>query len=126
MLNDTRIVSQKSLISPIELIKKIPVQNPELIINTRNEISDILNGISKKKLVIVGPCSVHDKESIIEYASKLKEELSRWENLLVVLRVYLLKPRTSVGWGGILMDPNLDGTCDIQKGLELGLSLIHI
>jgi len=89
------------------------------VLSGRDEIEKILNKEDKRLMVIVGPCSIHDEKAAYEYAEKLKkikDEVS--EALLVVMRVYFEKPRTSVGWKGLINDPRLDGTCDITDGLR--------
>jgi len=89
------------------------------VLSGRDAIEKILNKEDKRLLVIVGPCSIHDEKAAYEYAEKLKklrDEVS--EALLVVMRVYFEKPRTSVGWKGLINDPQLDGTCDITDGVR--------
>ena len=92
---------------------------------TRNAINKIIFGDDPRLLVVVGPCSIHDLESGREYAerlAKLSQELS--DRLLIVMRVYFEKPRTTVGWKGLIMDPKLDGTSDIPLGLEIARSFL--
>lgn len=93
--------------------------------HTRQEIADILQGRSKKRLAIVGPCSIHDPIAAKEYASLLKktsDQLS--DELLIVMRVYFEKPRTSLGWKGFLSDPFLNGTPNIEVGLKQARQLL--
>jgi 3-deoxy-7-phosphoheptulonate synthase len=126
-LENLNIVKMKSLISPIELKAKLPVlpEIAQLIIKTRKEIADIIHHRSKRKLFVIGPCSIHNVEEGLEYGKKLKEisdEIS--DNILVVMRVYFEKPRTTIGWKGLINDPDLDDTCDINKGLYLARKLL--
>jgi len=89
------------------------------VLSGRDAIEKILGNEDKRLLVIVGPCSIHDEKAAYEYAGKLKklsDEVS--EALFVVMRVYFEKPRTSVGWKGLINDPRLDGSCDIPDGLR--------
>lgn len=91
----------------------------------RSDAQKVLNGLSNKLLVVVGPCSLHDPESAIEYAHRLKalsDELSG--DLVVIMRAYLEKPRTTVGWKGLINDPELNGTYQINKGLMVSRSLL--
>lgn len=91
------------------------------------QINEILNGEDKRKLIIVGPCSIHDKDAAIEYATKLKElqeEESVKEKYLLVMRTYFEKPRSTIGWKGLINDPNLDCSFDLQKGLGLAREIL--
>ena len=91
----------------------------------RNAIHDILNGTDDRLLVVVGPCSVHDPLAAVDYANRLaglREKLS--DRLEIVMRVYFEKPRTTVGWKGLINDPDLDGSFDINKGLHLARSVL--
>lgn len=92
-----------------------------LVVTTRRAIRDLLHGVDKDRLlVIVGPCSIHDPEAAFDYADKLKRvaDATR-DHLLIVMRTYFEKPRTTVGWKGLINDPRLDGSCDIAAGFEL-------
>ena len=89
------------------------------VFKTRREIEDILKGNSNKKIVLVGPCSIHDYNVAIEYANFIKNMQSKFQNLVLVMRVYFEKPRTTIGWKGMVYDPDLDNTCDINKGLNI-------
>ena len=97
-----------------------------LLKTARTEIRNILFGNDKRFLVIVGPCSIHDPEAGLEYAAKLAA-LSRElkDRLCIVMRVYFEKPRTTVGWKGLIMDPDLDGTCNIPDGLRLARRILR-
>ena len=127
LTDNTRIIERHDLITPIELIEKYPISNDVAKLNygTRNEISNILHGKDDRLLIVCGPCSIHDEESALEYAEKLKSEnFKHQENLLIVMRVYFEKPRTTVGWKGLINDPDLNNSFDANKGLELARSIL--
>ena len=127
LTDNTRIIERHDLITPIELIEKYPISNDvaKLIYGTRNEISNILHGKDDRLLIVCGPCSIHDEKSALEYAKKLKSEnFKHQENLLIVMRVYFEKPRTTVGWKGLINDPDLNNSFDANKGLELARSIL--
>ena len=119
--DDVRIREIKPLITPLDLlsgIKESPTSTQN-ILATRAEIHHILHGVDDRLLVIVGPCSIHDTKAGIEYAQRLleiRQNLSA--DLLIVMRVYFEKPRTTVGWKGLINDPHLDGSYDINVGLQ--------
>lgn len=120
-VKDVNITKNEPLFSPEELcakISKTPEQK-EFISQSRKEIVNCIHGKSDKFLLIVGPCSIHDTEAGLEYGKKLAalaEEVK--DKILIVMRVYFEKPRTTVGWKGLIMDPHLDGSDDIATGLE--------
>ena len=121
------IVEVLPITSPKELKDILPVSDDvvENVLNARNAIRSILEGEDSRLLMIVGPCSIHDPESALEYAERLKslaDEVS--DTILVVMRVYFEKPRTTVGWKGLINDPELDGTHKINKGIELARRLL--
>lgn len=121
-ITDINITSKTQLPTPVELCSKIERSKEveQFVVETRASINKILFGDDPRLLVVVGPCSIHDLEAGKEYAkrlSKLANELS--DRLLIVMRVYFEKPRTTVGWKGLIMDPKLDGTSDIPQGLEI-------
>lgn len=124
---DLRVVRMDPLPTPTELIDDLPLpeRSAELVARSRAEVADVLAGRDDRLLVVVGPCSVHDPEAAIEYAQRLAalaKELS--EDLLVVMRVYFEKPRTTVGWKGLINDPGLDGSYDIPRGLRLARQVL--
>lgn len=126
-ITDINITSKTQLPTPVELCNKIKRSSDveQFVVETRNAINKIIFGDDPRLLVVVGPCSIHDLESGREYAkklAKLSEELS--DRLLIVMRVYFEKPRTTVGWKGLIMDPKLDGTSDIPLGLEIARSFL--
>jgi len=91
------------------------------VIKARERINDILHGKSNRKIVIVGPCSIHDIDVAYEYAKKLNVLRTEYfDDLEIVMRVYFEKPRSVVGWKGLINDPDLDGSCDVNKGLIIG------
>ena len=126
MSSNTNISQIKPIISPDELINKYqPTQEDTAFINqSRSQIEDILQNKDKRFLVIVGPCSIHDYDSAIEYAKMLKHEITNNQNLFIVMRVYFEKPRSRVGWKGFIYDPDLNDTFDINKGLTLARKLL--
>ena len=127
LTDDLKISSMKELISPSELIKHLPMTEDAIntVVKTRSDIINILNGKDKRLLLIVGPCSIHDINSAHEYAKKLlkiKEKVEK--NILVIMRVYFEKPRTVIGWKGLINDPDLDNSFDINKGIKIARKLL--
>jgi 3-deoxy-7-phosphoheptulonate synthase len=125
--DDLRITELKELSTPEEVIGEIPrtLTATRVVMGARNAIHTILNGTDDRLLVIVGPCSIHDPAAAIEYATRLatlRERLA--DRLEIVMRVYFEKPRTIVGWKGLINDPDLDGSFDINKGLRLARSVL--
>jgi 3-deoxy-7-phosphoheptulonate synthase len=124
---DLRILQTRPLIPPAILHEELPVddQVTELISETRASIADIIHGRDLRLLAIVGPCSIHDPEAALAYAEKLKaiaEKVS--DQILVLMRAYFEKPRTTVGWKGFINDPDLDETFQVNKGLRLARKLL--
>ena len=127
LTDNTRIIDRQKVPAPYELINNLPLTEKisKLVYGTRNEISQILHDKDDRLLVVVGPCSIHDPKSAIEYGKKLIEENIKFkEDLLSVMRVYFEKPRTTVGWKGLINDPDLDETYKISKGVELARRLL--
>jgi 3-deoxy-7-phosphoheptulonate synthase len=125
--DDLRISEIKELTTPREVVREIPrtLTATRVVMAARNAIHTILQGTDDRLLVIVGPCSVHDPAAALDYAERLaglRERLS--DRLEIVMRVYFEKPRTTVGWKGLINDPNLDGSFDINKGLRLARSVL--
>lgn len=125
--DDTRIGAVRPLISPALLLDELPLPTAslQLVERARREISDVLHGRDDRLLVVVGPCSIHDHDQAMDYARLLKaaeEELR--QDLLVVMRVYFEKPRTTVGWKGYINDPRIDGTFHMNEGLRLARKLL--
>jgi 3-deoxy-7-phosphoheptulonate synthase len=124
---DLHVVENRPLLSPNQLLAKLPLTETAaaLVAQTRDRIRNIMHYEDRRLLVIVGPCSVHDVNAAYEYAqqlAKLREQFS--EQLEVVMRVYFEKPRTSIGWKGLINDPHLDGSYDINEGLRLARKLL--
>lgn len=125
--DNTRIDTIRELISPAGLLAEYPITEAatQTIHNTRAAISDILAGQDDRLLVIVGPCSIHSVEAALEYADLLKAARERFAGeLLIVMRVYFEKPRTTVGWKGLINDPDLDDSFDTNKGIRLARGLL--
>ena len=125
--DNTRIIDRKKVPAPYALINKLPIDNEisRLVYGTRQEISQILHQKDDRLLVVVGPCSIHDPDSALEYAKKLIEQNIKYkEELLIVMRVYFEKPRTTVGWKGLINDPDLNETYNIGKGVEMARKLL--
>lgn len=122
-----RIRGTVPLIPPSDLHQQIPMTEKanQTVINGRNALVQILEGRDSRLLAIVGPCSIHDEHAALEYARKLKGVADQIEStILVIMRVYFEKPRTVLGWKGLINDPDLDGSFDIQKGLRRARSLL--
>ena len=122
-----KIVNTQKLTKPIDLLKSLPSSSKinSFVKKSRNEIRDILNEKSDKKLLIVGPCSIHDFDLACEYGKMLKKISDKVsDKILIVMRVYFEKPRTTVGWKGLINDPDLDNSFDINKGLRLARNLL--
>ena len=119
-LHDVNIREIQSLPAPWEYQEKLPVTDSiaETVVGGREAIANILSGQDERMLIIVGPCSIHDPQAGLEYARRLKELANRFQDrLLTVMRVYFEKPRTTVGWKGLVYDPHLNGSFDITQGL---------
>ncbi|MEM7358958.1 MAG: 3-deoxy-7-phosphoheptulonate synthase [Pseudomonadota bacterium] len=126
-LDNTNITSFERLVTPEQLKSGIPLTEAisEQVAESRKVIRNILDGKDHRLIVVVGPCSVHDPESAIEYAKRLKILADRLsDQLFIVMRVYFEKPRTTVGWKGLINDPDLDGSFNIEKGLSVGRELM--
>ena len=125
--DDSKIHYYEPLVIPDTLKCKLPINNhiQEFIDKSRNTISNILNGQDKRKIVIVGPCSIHNVEEAKNYALELKKISLRFEDkLYIVMRTYFEKPRTSIGWKGLINDPDLNESFNVNKGLFLARSLL--
>ena len=121
-INDLNVESNETLITPDQLKREIPLSDAALqtVTKGREVIRDILDGTDHRLFVVIGPCSIHDLKAAHEYAERLKvlaAEVS--DTLYLVMRVYFEKPRTTVGWKGLINDPDIDGSCNIRKGLLL-------
>jgi len=125
--DDTRIEQSGELFTPLQLMQELPVSELTLgvVTKARAGIHDVLRGADDRMFVVVGPCSIHDPAAALEYARRLKplaDELKR--ELVVVMRVYFEKPRTTVGWKGLINDPHLNESFDINTGLRLARKLL--
>ncbi|MBT1179972.1 3-deoxy-7-phosphoheptulonate synthase [Bifidobacterium vespertilionis] len=113
--------------APRAFIKELPLSQKQidLVLRSRQEIRDVLNGRDDRLLVIVGPCSIHDPKAARDYARRLAEVSAElYDRLLIVMRVYFEKPRTTIGWKGLINDPDLDGTFNIRKGMWLARKVL--
>ncbi len=125
--SDLRIRGLEPLTSPAELTQRFPTTErcAETVVGGREAIKAILRHDDDRLLAVVGPCSIHDPRAAMEYAGRLRELADQHrDRLVVVMRVYFEKPRTTVGWRGLIMDPRLDGSCDISGGLEIARKLL--
>ena len=125
--DDLRINSIKPVISPAVITEEIRITDKaaETTAVTRNEIHNILHGEDDRLIVISGPCSIHDIDAAKEYAGRLKALKEKHaEDLLIIMRVYFEKPRTTVGWKGLINDPDLDDSYNINRGLHLARQLL--
>jgi 3-deoxy-7-phosphoheptulonate synthase len=125
--DDLRITQVRPLIPPAILLEEIPITEraSNVVSNTRAAIADILDRRDSRLLIVAGPCSIHDPSAAREYASQLARMAARYaDHLLVVMRTYFEKPRTSVGWKGLINDPDLDESYHINKGLRLARQLL--
>ena len=124
---DLRIVATKPLLAPVVLEEELPLGDAraELVSNSRREVEAIITGTDDRLLVVVGPCSIHDPEAALDYARRLQEIVPLYTaELLIVMRVYFEKPRTVVGWKGLINDPGRDGSYQINRGLRLARKLM--
>jgi 3-deoxy-7-phosphoheptulonate synthase len=125
--DDLRIKEIKELLPPDVIRQEFPLTEraSQVTYETRQDIHRILHGADHRLLVIIGPCSIHDPKAALDYAEKLKTERERFQaDLLIVMRVYFEKPRTTVGWKGLINDPRLDGSFQINEGLRTGRKLL--
>lgn len=125
--DDLRIKAIKEVIAPAEVLADFPISDTaaKTTASTRQAIHQILRGEDDRLLVVIGPCSIHDPQAALEYAEHLKrvrEELA--DDLLIVMRIYFEKPRTTVGWKGLINDPHLNGSFAINEGLRLARKLL--
>ncbi|UNI22800.1 3-deoxy-7-phosphoheptulonate synthase [Purpureocillium takamizusanense] len=120
--DDTRVLGQDPLIPPALLTSEIPMTEKAVttVVKGRNDAADIVMGRNDKLLVVVGPCSIHDPAAAHEYASRLKQLSDKLsDDLCIIMRAYLEKPRTTVGWKGLINDPDIDSSFQINKGLRV-------
>ena len=125
--DDIRINGIDELLPPIAHLYELPLDDKaaELVESTRNQIANLIHGRDNRLLAVIGPCSIHDPKAAMEYARRLLPLRQKYEKeLLIVMRVYFEKPRTTVGWKGLINDPYLDGTFDINFGLRQARRLL--
>ncbi len=126
-IEDLNIANQQVLTSPEDLKNQLPTTSmiADGVMQARQTIKNILDGKDHRLFVVIGPCSIHDTEAALDYGRRLAllaDELK--DTLYIVMRVYFEKPRTTVGWKGLINDPHLDGTFDIETGLHIGRKLM--
>lgn len=125
--DDVRINKIKELLPPIALLERFPASEKasETVFSGRTSISNIFNGKDDRLLVVIGPCSIHDPKAAIEYGQRLLAEREKYKDTLeIVMRVYFEKPRTTVGWKGLINDPFLDNSFKLNDGLRMGRKLL--
>ena len=128
LTDDVRITGMAEVRAPAQLIDELPLADlhSTLVFNVRRQASEIIAGRDPRLLVVVGPCSIHDPKAAREYAARLKEQADALASeLLIVMRVYFEKPRTTVGWKGLINDPNLNDSFDINLGLHTARALLR-
>ncbi len=125
--DDLRICGMKEVIPPVDVHTEMPLSDiaAQTTFQARQAIHNILKGDDDRLVVVVGPCSIHDTKAAHEYANLLKTAIEKYANdLLIVMRVYFEKPRTTVGWKGLINDPDLDSSFNINKGLRIARQLL--
>lgn len=126
-IENLNILTEESIITPNELKEKLPLSSNAIdtISKGQKVIKNILNGKDSRKFIVVGPCSIHDRDSALEYASRLIELQRKVEDqLILIMRVYFEKPRTTLGWQGLVNDPHLDDSCNINEGLHIAREIL--
>jgi 3-deoxy-7-phosphoheptulonate synthase len=126
-VRDRRIERVEPLVAPQRLLEELPLseEQAEVVLGRRAQIHAVLDGDDDRLLVIVGPCSVHDPRATLDYASHLAARAPSWsEDIVVAMRVYFEKPRTTTGWKGLINDPGLDGSGDVNLGLRLARKVL--
>lgn len=126
-VTNLRISDSVPLPKPVELCDEIPrtLEQKKMVRDSRKALHDLIHGDDKRLLAVVGPCSIHDLAACREYAERFARlSLELKDRLLLVMRVYFEKPRTTVGWKGLIMDPKLNGSCDIPEGLRIARSFL--
>jgi 3-deoxy-7-phosphoheptulonate synthase len=127
LVRDTRIERIEELVSPAKLLGDLPLgeEREQAVVEGRRQVQEILDGVDDRLLVVVGPCSVHDVEAALDYARRLGETAERLkDDLLIAMRVYFEKPRTTTGWKGLINDPHLDNSGDVNAGLRIARVLL--
>jgi 3-deoxy-7-phosphoheptulonate synthase len=124
---DLRVTGYRPLMTPAALKEQMPCppETAATVTQSRNQIEAVLSGTDRRLIVVVGPCSIHDPEAAMDYAkrlNRLRRDVA--DTLIVVMRVYFEKPRTTIGWKGLINDPHLDGSCDMEEGLHTARRLL--
>jgi 3-deoxy-7-phosphoheptulonate synthase len=126
--DDVRIEKLRPLLPPAILMEELPLDEDQArqVATARTEVGDVLGGRDDRLVVVVGPCSVHDTKAALDYAGRLKQAADRHQSeLVVVMRTYFEKPRTTVGWKGLINDPDLDGSFAINRGLRVARAFLR-
>ena len=126
-IDDVNIASVQALVTPAQLKNELPLSDAayQTVLKGRQTVRDILNGDDKRLFVVIGPCSIHDVKAAHEYADRLavlSEKVK--DTLYIIMRVYFEKPRTTIGWKGLINDPDMNDSFDIEKGLRIGRKLL--
>jgi 3-deoxy-7-phosphoheptulonate synthase len=126
-IQDLHVIETLPLLTPRLLKNELPVDEPivDTVVNARETVRRILKGTDDRLLCIVGPCSIHDPEAALDYAERLRRlslELKAW--LFILMRVYFEKPRTTVGWKGLINDPHMDDSCEMEAGIRIARRLL--
>lgn len=125
--DNVRVSKVRDMLPPISIIERLPLSQTAIdqVTATRKQISDILQGKDDRLLVVIGPCSIHDPKAGYEYATRLKPLVDKYKDkLLIVMRVYFEKPRTTVGWKGLINDPYLDESNRINDGITMARKIL--
>src|SRR5690606_7434161 len=125
--DDLRIREIKELAPPSHLMREFPcsAEVSAVVYGARQGVHRVLHGMDDRLVVVIGPCSIHDPAAALDYARRLKEQRDRFgADLEIIMRVYFEKPRTTVGWKGLINDPDLDGSFNINKGLRLAREVL--
>jgi 3-deoxy-7-phosphoheptulonate synthase len=126
--DDVRITGMEEVQPPAELLQALPISDAasQLVFNERHALSDIIHGRDPRLIVVIGPCSIHDPAAALEYAQRLAEQAPAYRaTLKIVMRVYFEKPRTTIGWKGLINDPHLNNSYDINLGLQTARGLLR-
>ncbi|TDO99965.1 3-deoxy-7-phosphoheptulonate synthase [Marinomonas balearica] len=126
-LEDLNVASLTPLVTPASLKKTLPLSESvrNVVSRSREDIKNIMDGKDHRLAIVIGPCSIHDTEAAIDYAKRLKALSEKvGDTLYIIMRAYFEKPRTTVGWKGLINDPNLDGSFDIEKGMGIARQLL--
>lgn len=126
-IENTNISSFQDVLNPLKLKEMFPVseKDAQIILNNREQVQNILNGTDKRIFAVVGPCSIHDYDQAMVYARELKKIADEVKDeIFLIMRVYFEKPRTTIGWKGLINDPDLDGSFQLEKGMMTARKLM--